>query len=251
MVESTDRFQERAVGMLTSDRAKRAFDLSLESPMVRDRYGRHCWGQRALMARRLVEAGVSFVTLIMENPYQSGVEQLKQGVYNWDSHAVNCNLFTDTKHKLGHLDKAPTRSLGQNFLHDQNLAAWIVDQLALKEGEPWVELGPGLGALTEFAVAKSANGLVIEKDGKLANHLLVRFPGLEVVHGDATEFDVRLLFPRGPVKLFGNLPYYVSSQILFHYTADPSPVSSFVFTLQRELAARLSAEPRTDRKSVV
>lgn len=146
---------------------------------------------------------------------------------------------------LGDLDKAPTRSLGQNFLHDQNLAAWIVDQLALQEGEPWVELGPGLGALTEFAVAKSTNGLVIEKDGKLADHLRVRFPGLGIVHGDATEFDVRDLFPGGPVKLFGNLPYYVSSQILFHYTADPSPVSAFVFTLQRELALRLSAEPKT------
>ena len=108
MVESTDRFQERAVGMLTSDRAKRAFDLSLESPMVRDRYGRHCWGQRALMARRLVEAGVSFVTLIMENPYQSGVEQLKQGVYNWDSHAVNCHIWDDLKVRLPIYDQAVT-----------------------------------------------------------------------------------------------------------------------------------------------
>ncbi len=108
MVESTDRFQDRAVGMLTSDRAKRAFDLSLESPMVRDRYGRHCWGQRALMARRLVEAGVSFVTLIMENPYQSGVEQLKQGVYNWDSHAVNCHIWDDLKVRLPIYDQAVT-----------------------------------------------------------------------------------------------------------------------------------------------
>ena len=108
MVESTDRFQERAVGMLTSDRAKKAFDLSLESPMVRDRYGRHCWGQRALMARRLVEAGVSFVTLIMENPYQSGVETLKQGVYNWDSHAVNCHIWDDLKVRLPIYDQAVT-----------------------------------------------------------------------------------------------------------------------------------------------
>ena len=108
MVESTDRFQERAVGMLTSDRAKKAFDLSLESPVVRDRYGRHCWGQRALMARRLVEAGVSFVTLIMENPYQSGVPSLKQGVYNWDSHAVNCHIWDDLKVRLPIYDQAVT-----------------------------------------------------------------------------------------------------------------------------------------------
>ena len=108
MVESTDRFQERAVGMLTSDRAKKAFDLSLESPVVRDRYGRHCWGQRALMARRLVEAGVSFVTVVMENPYQSGVEFLKQGVYNWDSHAVNCHIWDDLKVRLPIYDQAVT-----------------------------------------------------------------------------------------------------------------------------------------------
>ena len=108
MVESMDRFQERAVGMLTSDRAKKAFDLSLEPPELRDRYGRHCWGQRALMARRLVEAGVSFVTLIMENPYQSGVPSLKQGTYNWDSHAVNCHIWDDLKVRLPIYDQAVT-----------------------------------------------------------------------------------------------------------------------------------------------
>ena len=105
---SLDRFQERAVSMLTSDRAKTAFDLSRETDAVRDRYGRHCWGQRALMARRLVEAGVSFVTLVMENPYQSGVTQLKQGVYNWDSHAVNCHIWDDLNVRLPIYDQAVT-----------------------------------------------------------------------------------------------------------------------------------------------
>ena len=108
LMESMDSYQQRAVGMLTSDRAKRAFDLSLEPDAVRDRYGRHCWGQRALMARRLVEAGVNFVTVVMENPYQSGVEQLKQGVYNWDSHAVNCHIWDDLKVRLPIYDRAVT-----------------------------------------------------------------------------------------------------------------------------------------------
>lgn len=108
LMESMDRYQQRAVSMLMSDRAKRAFDLSLESDAVRDRYGRHCWGQRALMARRLVEAGVNFVTVIMENPYQSGVPQLKQGVYNWDSHAVNCHIWDDLKIRLPIYDRAVT-----------------------------------------------------------------------------------------------------------------------------------------------
>ena len=140
---------------------------------------------------------------------------------------------------------SPTRSLGQNFLHDQNLADWITAQLGLKPGEPWIELGPGLGALTEFAVKRSANGLLIEKDARMCHVLRDRFPDLEIVHGDAGEFDVRELFARGPVKVMGNLPYYVSSQILFQFTAEPSPVRTLVFTLQKELAERLSAEPRT------
>lgn len=146
---------------------------------------------------------------------------------------------------LSELGTHPVRSLGQNFLHDQNVAQWIVSQLDLHANEPWVELGPGLGALTEFAVAASTNGLVIEKDGRLAAYLSDRFPNLEVVHGDAAEFDVRDLFARGPVKVLGNLPYYVSSQILLEFTAEPSPVGTLIFTLQRELAERLAASPRT------
>lgn len=146
---------------------------------------------------------------------------------------------------LAALGREPRRSLGQNFLHDQNLAAWIVEQLDLQPGEPWVELGPGLGALTRFAAARSVQGILIEKDGHLADHLRQRFPSLEIVHGDAEEFDLRELFPRGPVKVLGNLPYYISSQILFAYTAAPSPVRRLVFTLQKELAERLSARPRT------
>jgi len=146
---------------------------------------------------------------------------------------------------LAQMGMKPTRSLGQNFLHDQNLADWIVAQLGLKAGEAWLELGPGLGALTEFALARSANGLLIEKDGRMCGFLAERFPGVEIIHGDATEFDVRELFARGPVKVLGNLPYYVSSQILFQFTDEPSPVSTLIFTLQKELAERLSAEPRT------
>jgi 16S rRNA (adenine1518-N6/adenine1519-N6)-dimethyltransferase len=149
------------------------------------------------------------------------------------------------KSSLNTLGMEPTRSLGQNFLHDQNLADWIVAQLGLKQGDSWVELGPGLGALTEFAVPRSSNGLLIEKDGRLAGFLREQYPDLEIIHGDATDFDVRDLFAKGPAKVLGNLPYYVSSQILFAFTAEPSPVGALIFTLQKELAERLSAGPRT------
>jgi hypothetical protein len=105
---SIDRFHDRALGMLTSDKAKTAFDITREDPLVRERYGRHAWGQRLLMARRLVEAGCSFVTVILENPYQSGVDWLKQGTYNWDSHAVNCHIYDDLQVRLPIYDQAVT-----------------------------------------------------------------------------------------------------------------------------------------------
>ncbi|MHA3773733.1 16S rRNA (adenine(1518)-N(6)/adenine(1519)-N(6))-dimethyltransferase RsmA [Verrucomicrobiota bacterium sgz303538] len=139
----------------------------------------------------------------------------------------------------------PTRSLGQNFLHDQNLARWTVDQLDIQPDEAWVEIGPGLGSLTEFALERSPKGMLIEKDDRLIPYLKSRFPNLELIHGDATEFDVRELWRRGPTKVLGNLPYYVSSQILFNFTQDPSPVTGLVFTLQKELAERLAASPGT------
>src|SRR6186997_2095491 len=140
---------------------------------------------------------------------------------------------------LAQIGMKPTRSLGQNFLHDQNLAEWIVAQSAIRPDEAWLELGPGLGALTEFALQRSPRGLAIEKDGRLVTFLQERFPELEILHEDATDFDVRELFARGPTKVLGNLPYYVSSQILFQFTAEPSPVCALVFTLQKELAERL------------
>lgn len=103
-MDAMDEFNQRAVNLLTSEAARKAFDLSLEPDNVRDRYGRHRWGQRALLARRLVEAGSSFVTMVMENPG----EILTDMTYNWDSHAVNCHIFTDTRYKLPILDRAVT-----------------------------------------------------------------------------------------------------------------------------------------------
>ncbi|MGH8048847.1 MAG: rRNA adenine N-6-methyltransferase family protein, partial [Chthoniobacterales bacterium] len=88
---------------------------------------------------------------------------------------------------------------------------------------------------------------LIEKDDRLIEHLRKRFegPNVEVVHGDALEFDTRRLLGRGALKIVGNLPYYVSTPIIDRF-ADPllSP-AKLVFTLQRELAERLNAKPRT------
>ena len=149
---------------------------------------------------------------------------------------------------LANLQTRPTKSLGQNFLHDEGVAAWIVAQLNLRPEDHLVEVGPGLGALTEFAVERCQSATLIEKDGRLAGFLAERFAGnpkVEVLHMDALEYDLRKLFPHGPTKVLGNLPYYVSSQVLLAFTADPSPVGRLVFTLQKEMAERLSAGPST------
>lgn len=119
LMDAADQFNQKAVSLLTSDKAREAFDLSQEPEVLRDRYGRHAWGQRCLLARRLVEAGCSFVTMVMENPYQSGVEWLKNGTYNWDSHAVNCHLFDDAKVRLPIYDRAVTALVED--LHDRGL----------------------------------------------------------------------------------------------------------------------------------
>jgi 16S rRNA (adenine1518-N6/adenine1519-N6)-dimethyltransferase len=142
---------------------------------------------------------------------------------------------------LSELNASPTRSLGQNFLHDKNLAEWIVSQLELSPSDAWLEIGPGLGALTYPASERSPHGTLIEKDDRLIDFLKTRYPKLHVVHGDACKFDLRDLFPGGPLKVVGNLPYYVSSQILFNFTNDATPATVLLFTLQKELAQRMAA----------
>jgi hypothetical protein len=107
-MQALDKFGKQAMDMLLSPKAREAFDLSREPEALRERYGKHAWGQRCLMARRLVEAGCTFVTMVLENPYVSGVSFPQNGTYNWDSHAVNCHLFDDARVRLPILDRAIT-----------------------------------------------------------------------------------------------------------------------------------------------
>lgn len=104
-MESMDEINQQALGLLTSDKARQAFDLTLESDATRDRYGRHKWGQRALLARRLVEAGSSFVTMYMNNPDVPGTQ--KNRIHNnWDIHAINGDLYYDLGVRMPHFDSA-------------------------------------------------------------------------------------------------------------------------------------------------
>jgi 16S rRNA (adenine1518-N6/adenine1519-N6)-dimethyltransferase len=142
---------------------------------------------------------------------------------------------------------SPVKTLGQNFLHDRNLARWIVEKAELSGDDYVVEIGPGLGALTEFILESGARVLAIEKDQRLVEFLRKRFAdsSLEVVHADALDFDLRSLFAERQVKLLGNLPYYISSQLLLKFTKYPSPISLWLLMLQKEMARRISAAPGT------
>ena len=103
---SIEALRSRALELISTDSARAAFDLKNESPKTRERYGLHRYGQRALMARRLVQHGATWITCVLENPTPPGVQPKENHCYNWDSHAVNCHIFDDTQYKLGFLDQA-------------------------------------------------------------------------------------------------------------------------------------------------
>jgi len=143
---------------------------------------------------------------------------------------------SETAATLREINVAPVKSLGQNFLHDRNLSRWIVDQVDPQAGDYIVEIGPGLGALTEPLLAAGAHVLALEKDRRLADYLRSRFANnrLEVRHIDALDFDVPTLFAKSRVKLIGNLPYYIASQLLIRFLEYPSPISLAVLMNSRK-----------------
>jgi 16S rRNA (adenine1518-N6/adenine1519-N6)-dimethyltransferase len=155
--------------------------------------------------------------------------------------------LSDIRTALRDIPLSPAKTLGQNFLHDQNLARWIVDQAQITPDDYVVEIGPGLGALTTFILEKGARVLAIEKDARLANFLRAHIghERLEIIHTDALKFDWRSLFAHRQVTLLSNLPYNISSLLLLRFLEQPSPISLWLLMLQREMAMRLSASPST------
>lgn len=153
--------------------------------------------------------------------------------------------LTDLRLALDELQLRPTKSLGQNFLHDQNLARAIA-AVALPEHVPFaVEIGPGLGSLTAPLLERCDQLLVIEKDARLAAWLRAKFPAdrVAVVSGDAIGFDWRPLLLHGPFPLAGNLPYCATSPILRTWLGPCTPVIRATFAVQDEFAQRLAALP--------
>jgi 16S rRNA (adenine1518-N6/adenine1519-N6)-dimethyltransferase len=155
--------------------------------------------------------------------------------------------LSEIRTTLQKIGVSPVKTLGQNFLHDQNLVRWIVNQAEIIPDDYVLEIGPGLGALTERVLEKGVNVLAIEKDTRLANFLRehLSLQRLEVRNTDALKFDPRVLFSHRRVKLLGNLPYNISSALLLKLLEYPSPISLWLFMLQKEVARRLSAAPST------
>ena len=139
----------------------------------------------------------------------------------------------------------PRKRFGQHFLHDPRVLARIVDAVAPAPGECLVEIGPGEGALTAPLLERAGKMEAIEVDRDLAADLAARFPPFRLtVHcADALEFD----FARFPdrLRLVGNLPYNISTPLLFHLAQFASRVRDMHFMLQREVVERMVAAPST------
>ena len=140
------------------------------------------------------------------------------------------------------------RSLGQNFLIDPNLQRKIVDALAVGPADEVLEIGPGRGALTAHLIGRARRLVLVELDDRLAEELRQRWggrPDVEIVLGDALELSVASLGGRPEaLKVVGNIPYNITSPLLFHLLERPRP-AQIVVMVQREVAERLLAEPGT------
>jgi hypothetical protein len=123
LMGTMDTFSQRAFEMLTSNQVREAFDLTREPKSVRERYGMHAYGQRGLLARRLVEAGCRFVTMVWEHP---GTSMPNYGTYNWDSHALNAHIFDDARWRLPYYDQAVTALIEDLYARGLNKDVLLV-----------------------------------------------------------------------------------------------------------------------------
>jgi 16S rRNA (adenine1518-N6/adenine1519-N6)-dimethyltransferase len=137
------------------------------------------------------------------------------------------------------------RRFGQNFLVSPGIIRKIVDAISPRPGDTVVEIGPGLGAITEPLLERIDHLHVVEIDRDLIARLRSRFPPerLTIHEGDALEFDFGALKGAGPLKIVGNLPYNISSPLLFHLVAFAPQVHDMHFMLQKEVVDRMVAEP--------
>ena len=145
------------------------------------------------------------------------------------------------------------KSFGQNFLTDTNILQKIVDTAEIDENVNVIEIGPGIGALTEFLAENAAEVMAFEIDDRLVPILadtLRDFDNVRVVNEDILKSDLQARIkefanPNLPIKVVANLPYYVTTPILMHLIESGIPFSEFVVMMQREVADRISAQPNS------
>jgi len=153
--------------------------------------------------------------------------------------------LTEVRQLIAELDLRPSKALGQNFLIDQNIRDIIIRHADVRPDETVIEIGPGLGALTEDLFKQARRLIAIEKDARLAEHLRHRFPGLELIQGDAVKILRSGFTVQGSrFKVVSNLPYSISTPILECFVEGENKPRTMVVTIQREVALRLAATPR-------
>lgn len=140
----------------------------------------------------------------------------------------------------------PKKHYGQHFLHERGIIERIVAAIAPQPGDHIVEIGPGEGALT-LPLLDAAHALTtVELDAELIEPLRAAARGrgeLTIIHADVLQVDFTALAAGGKLRLAGNLPYYVSSPILFHCLDHARVITDMVFMLQKEVVDRMAAPP--------
>jgi 16S rRNA (adenine1518-N6/adenine1519-N6)-dimethyltransferase len=145
-----------------------------------------------------------------------------------------------------HSKHIPRKRFGQHFLTDRGIIEDIVQAIAPAAGQAMVEIGPGLGAMTQPLVERLGHLTVIELDRDLAV-LLRKKPELTVIESDVLRVDFRALadMAKGKLRIVGNLPYNISTPILFHLLDVADAVQDQHFMLQKEVIDRMVAKPST------
>ncbi len=143
-----------------------------------------------------------------------------------------------------------TKSLGQNFLIDDNIIDKIVDGSLAGQGDKVIEVGPGIGTLTRELASRSEKVMVVEIDKKLIPILgdtLSDFDNVTIVNEDIMKADIKDLIDKnldgGPVKLVANLPYYITTPIIMRFLEEDINVTDIVVMVQKEVAERMNANP--------
>lgn len=141
----------------------------------------------------------------------------------------------------------PRKSLGQNFLRDPNTIRKIVGSIRAPEGGAVVEIGPGMGALTGYLLGQYPTMRAVEVDERAVAYLKEEYPSLHVVHEDVLKVDWYAWAEAvdGPLYVIGNLPYYITTPILFSLLEAREQIQEVVVMMQLEVAERIVAQPRT------